>query len=245
MGPKANQKIRMVDLSQRTSQKELLDRDDIPFADIEKNMRELDTINTWLGGHRISQKGLKRVIGERRQVSICEIGCGGGDNLRVLDRWCRRRGIAARITGIDLNEHCVAVAKQRWDGDQAEWICADYREVSFADRRPDIIFSSLFCHHFTDAELTGQLRWMEANAKMGWFINDLHRHRLAYYAIRLLTAAFSGSYLVKNDAPLSVLRGFSRAEWNRLLASAGMEDCKIGWEWAFRWLVTRRKDGYV
>lgn len=231
----------MVDLSKRSSQKELLDRDDIPFADIEKNMRELDVINTWLGGHAISKKGLKRVIGHRRQVSICEIGCGGGDNLRVLGRWCGKRGIAAAVTGIDYNAHCVAVAKQRWTGDRAEWLCADYREVSFADRRPDIIFSSLFCHHFTDAELTGQLKWMEMNAGMGWFINDLQRHRLAWYAIRLLTAVFSRSYLVKNDAPLSVLRGFSRAEWKRLLASAGMDECMVSWEWAFRWLVIRSK----
>jgi len=231
----------MVDFSKRSSQKELLDRDDIPFVDIEKNMRELDVINTWLGGHAISQKGLKRLVGDHRQVSICEIGCGGGDNLRVLNRWCLRRGITATITGIDYNTHCVAVAKQRWNGDEAQWLCSDYREVSFADKRPDIIFSSLFCHHFTDLELTDQLRWMEKNAKMGWFINDLQRHRLAYYSIRLLTAAFSGSYLVKNDAPISVLRGFSRDEWSRLLASAGMEDGKVSWEWAFRWLVTRRK----
>jgi 2-polyprenyl-3-methyl-5-hydroxy-6-metoxy-1,4-benzoquinol methylase len=230
----------MVDLTKRSSQKELLDRNDIPFADIEKNMRELDVINTWLGGHAISQKGLRRLVGVHRQVSICEIGCGGGDNLRVLSRWCRRRGITATITGIDNNAHCVAVAKQRWKGDQAQWVCADYREVSFADRRPDIIFSSLFCHHFTDAELTDQLRWMEMNAEIGWFINDLQRHRLAFYFIRLLTAVFSGSYLVRNDAPLSVLRGFSRAEWSRLLASAGMEDASVSWEWAFRWLVVRK-----
>ena len=234
-----------VDFSQRSKQKELLDRDDIPFADIEKNMRELDVINTWLGGHAISIEGFRRLIGDRRQVSLCEIGCGGGDNLRVLSRWCERHGITVRVTGIDNNTHCLAVAKQRWIGDNAVWICSDYREVAFADGRPDILFSSLFCHHFTDAELTGQLRWMEENATVGWFINDLQRHRLAYYSIRLLTAAFSGSYLVRNDAPLSVLRGFSRAEWDRLLAAAGMDDCRVSWKWAFRWLVTRSKQTYV
>lgn len=229
-----------VDFSTRSRQKELLDRDDIPYGDIEKNMRELDVINTWLGGHAISIKGLKRLIGDRRRISVCEIGCGGGDNLRVLSRWCRQHRIAVRVTGIDNNAHCVAVAKQRWLGDNAEWVYADYRTVSFARDKPDIIFSSLFCHHFTDPELTGQLRWMEANAGMGWFINDLQRHRLAYYAIRLLTAAFSDSYLVKNDAPLSVLRGFSKAEWGRLLAAAGMDDCRVSWQWAFRWLVSRK-----
>ena len=222
--------------------KELLDREDIPFADIEKNMQELDVINTWLGGHAISQKGLKQLIGVRQRVSICEIGCGGGDNLRVLSRWCRQRGITAEVTGIDNNAHCVAVAKRRWIGDNARWVCSDYREVSFSGGRPDILFSSLFCHHFTDAELADQLLWMDTNAEIGWFINDLQRHRLAYYAIRLLTAVFSGSYLVRNDAPLSVLRGFSRAEWCRLLAAAKIDDSRVSWEWAFRWLVTRRKN---
>jgi 2-polyprenyl-3-methyl-5-hydroxy-6-metoxy-1,4-benzoquinol methylase len=227
-----------VDFSKRSDQKELLDRDDIPFADIEKNMRELDVINTWLGGHAISINGLKRLIGDRRQVSICEIGCGGGDNLRVLSRWCRRQGITAAITGIDNNAHCVAVAKQRWTGDPAQWLCSDYRQVSFAHERPDIIFSSLFCHHFSDEELTAQLRWMDTNAGVGWFVNDLQRHPLAYFGIRLLTTLFSGSRLVRNDAPLSVLRGFSKAEWDQLLAESGTgHNALVTWKWAFRWLV--------
>src|SRR5581483_1916746 len=119
-----------------------------------------------------------------------------GDNLRVLDRWCRRHGIEVRVMGIDYNPHCLAVAKQRWTGDNAEWTCSDYRQVQFEDSRPDIIFSSLFCHHFTDAELVDQLRWLETNAVAGWFINDLQRHPLAYYSIKMLTAVFSGSYLV-------------------------------------------------
>ena len=54
-------------------------------------------------------------------------------------------------------------------------------------------------------------------AKHGFFINDLHRHPLAYHSIRILTSLFSKSYLVKNDAPLSVLRGFKKKELEDLL----------------------------
>ena len=78
----------ITDLSKRSYQKELLDRDDIPFRDIQRNMHELDIINTWLGGHAISISGLRHLIPHREQVSICEIGCGGGDNLRALVRKC-------------------------------------------------------------------------------------------------------------------------------------------------------------
>lgn len=225
------------DFSRRSPEKELLDGEGIPFPDIERNMQELDFINTWLGGHSISITGLAAFTHGRQRIYVCEIGCGGGDNLRALSQWCGKRGIDLRVTGIDSNAHCVEVARKRWSGDNAEWVHADYRDISFGDRKPDILFSSLFCHHFADEELVFQLRWMEEHATMGWFINDLQRHPIAYYAIRLLTAWFSSSYLVKNDAPLSVLRGFSRKEWESLLRQAGTGAYAVRWKWAFRWLV--------
>ncbi|OYW74945.1 MAG: hypothetical protein B7Z27_08945, partial [Sphingobacteriia bacterium 32-37-4] len=75
------------------------------------------------------------------------------------------------------------------------------------------------------------------NALVGHFINDLQRHYLAYHSIKLLTIAFSNSYLVKNDAPLSVLRGFSKEELESMFAEAGITRYDIQWKWAFRWLV--------
>ena len=81
---------------------------------------------------------------------------------------------------------------------------------------------------------------MRDNCKTGFVINDLHRHPLAYHAIRLLTAAFSNSYLVKHDAPLSVARGFTRTEWQTIFQMAGLADYTIQWQWAFRHLIIFR-----
>ena len=231
-----------ISFTKRSYEKELLDRDDIPFADIERNMRELDFINTWLGGHGISVKGLKKLLGGRRRIRICEIGCGGGDNLRVLSRYCRRQGVDVEVIGIDSNEHCIAVARERWRDGSADWMHLDYRQVIFDRRKPDIIFSSVFCHHFTDEELVTMIGWMEKNAVAGWYINDLQRHPAAYYFIRLLTGWWSRSYLVKNDAPLSVLRGFTRSEWKTILQKAGVGAYTLQWKWAFRWLLCRSTD---
>src|ERR1700761_9601521 len=61
--PLSRKRISMkISFAKRSDEKELLDRDDIPFADIEKNMQELDFINTWLGGHSVSLNGLKRLL---------------------------------------------------------------------------------------------------------------------------------------------------------------------------------------
>ncbi|MGZ5255480.1 MAG: methyltransferase domain-containing protein, partial [Flavitalea sp.] len=65
------------------------------------------------------------------------------------------------------------------------------------------------------------------------------------YAIKIITAIFSKSYLVKNDAPLSVLRGFKKTELISALKQAGINDASIEWKWAFRWLVVFDKNKAV
>jgi hypothetical protein len=117
------------------------------------------------------------------------------------------------------------------------FISSDYRRVSFGNSIPDIIFTSLFCHHFTDEELIEMLKWMKVNCTLGFFINDLHRHPIAYHFIKNVTKLFSSSYLVKNDAPLSVLRGFKKNEWKGILQQAGIKNYSIKWKWAFRYLI--------
>lgn len=229
----------MPDFSKRSAEKELLDDPSIPFEDIRQNMRELNTINTWLGGHSITEKGFKEILGDRSEISVCEIGCGGGDNLFVIYKWCKKAGIKARLTGIDINQHCVQFAVEQYGELGIEFICSDYQKSTFSTL-PDILFSSLFCHHFNDEELVLMLQWMQRHCKTGFFINDLHRHSLAWSSIRILTKLFSRSYLVKNDAPLSVLRGFSKKEWQQTFLRAGVA-AQVSWQWAFRHLIVYKK----
>ena len=219
----------------------MLDRNDIPFEDIARNMKELNFINTYLGGHSISISGLEILLFSApsfpHELLICEIGCGGGDNLQVISNWCTTKKIKVRTIGIDINPDCIAYARSTFQHSSAEWICADYKNITFKEK-PDIIFNSLFCHHFDDEQMIHILQWMDQHARIGFFINDLHRHRLAFYSIRLLTQLFSKSYLVKNDAPISVTRGFKRSELENFFIKAGIADYAIQWRWAFRWLIT-------
>lgn len=224
--------------SQRTYTLELLDRDDIPFNDIKRNMQELNVINTYLGGHGITLAGVKELLHSQKleKVVICEIGCGGGDNLYAINKWCEKNNVPASFIGIDINPHCISYAQEKNPSLACEWIRSDYADVMFT-QRPHIIFSSLFCHHFPEEELKKMFRWMQENSSLGFFVNDLHRNRLAYYSIKMLTVIFSRSYLVKNDAPLSVLRGFTRKDLTTLLSHAAIKKHSIKWKWAFRWLI--------
>ncbi len=228
----------MVDLKYRSAKKELLDAEGIPFADIKRNMQELDTINRLLGGHAITIEGLNHFTGQNPgEISICEIGCGGGDNLRAIYNACSQKNMRLKLTGIDIKPECIRFAEERNKDLPATWICSDYQLAVLGHNIPDVIFTSLFCHHFTREELVSMMRWMKKNSRLGFFINDLHRHPLAYHSIKWLTALFSSSYLVKNDAPLSVARGFTKKEWISILQEAGLFNYNLQWKWAFRHLI--------
>jgi 2-polyprenyl-3-methyl-5-hydroxy-6-metoxy-1,4-benzoquinol methylase len=239
-------KFAELNFTQRSYQEELLDRNDIPFDDIKKNMQELDFINTWLGGHDITIRGVRKIAGNRKKIIVCEIGCGGGDNLKAINRWAQKKGISLEIIGIDIKSACIDFAKENCaEIENASWICSDYK-LAQLPVKPDIVFSSLFCHHFDDDGVRNIFHWMYQNSKLGFFINDLQRHPLAYYSIKLLSAIFSRSYMVKNDAPLSVLRGFSKAELDLMLKDSLLDINSIGysinWQWAFRWLLIATKE---
>jgi 2-polyprenyl-3-methyl-5-hydroxy-6-metoxy-1,4-benzoquinol methylase len=227
----------MINLSRRSYQKELMDADNIPFAAIAQTLKELNIINSRLGGHAITLEAVKKLIGKDDEIVICEIGCGGGDNLFAIHKYCTRKNIPARFIGIDMNPECIAFAKQQYQQLPCEWICSDYAIADLSKDRPHIIFSSLFCHHFTDDQLVQMLQWLHNNSRNGFFINDLHRHWLAYYLIKYITRYFSKSYLVKNDACLSVARSFRKSDWQQLFQQAGVQSPFIGWRWAFRLLV--------
>ena len=230
----------MWSIAKRSYQKELLDGSDIPFMDIKRNMQELEFINRYLGGHAITLEGVNRLIkdyDEHQPIKIVEMGCGGGDNLNAIHNWALKKNIPISLTGIDWNEECIQYASSRYENENIRFIHSDYRYVIFKEK-PDILFSSLFCHHFTDEELVEMLQFMKRNSALGFFINDLHRHPVAFYLIKWLTGLFSKSYLVKNDAPLSVSRSFVRDDWRYLMKQAHISDYSCEWKWAFRWLVS-------
>lgn len=217
----------------RSHKKELLDQEHIPAADLFLNLKELDTINHLLGGYKITFDGLRELAKRGGSRVLVDIGCGGGDTLKRIHSWKERYHPNMKLAGIDIKPVCIDYARQNTSGLDIQFICDDYRNCFQHLDRIDILHACLFCHHLNEEELIGLIRFSQANGTT-LLINDLERHPIAYYAIRLLTALFSRSYLVKNDAPLSVLRGFKKKEWVRIIQKAGAPRYTVKNKWAFR-----------
>lgn len=223
---------------ERSSQAELLDAAEIPTNQLHRNLFELDIINRYLGGHRATLKALSLLNLQPNQTyNILDIGCGGGDTLKAIAIWARSHQLSVSLTGVDLKSDCITYARLHCkDFPEIKFIQSDYRNLFNEHQSVDIIVQSLFCHHLNNNELVELMRWGHVHARIASIINDLHRHPFAYYSIKWITGLFSSSHLVKNDAPISVLRGFSRANWLTLFTDAGITKAQLHWYWAFRWV---------
>ncbi|RNI30390.1 methyltransferase domain-containing protein [Rufibacter immobilis] len=219
--------------------------DDLTLAsdDLRRNLEELEFINVWLGGHDVVRNGLNQILRHpfsgsfsKKRLKIADLGSGGGDTLRMVARWARKQKVAVELVGIDANAFMLRYsASLSQDYPEITYRQADVFSPEFAQEQFDVVICSLFLHHFKDDALASLLAQLRRQVRVAVLVNDLHRHPLAYYSIKCLTQIFSRSYLVKNDAPLSVLRAFSRADWERILAQAGVAHYQLVWKWAFRW----------
>ncbi len=227
---------------ERSQLPEKMDQPDVPVADIHQALRELETINKLLGGYNVIFNALNKIDFRDDVVSILDLGCGGGDILRAVADWAKKKKIKVKLTGIDWNPVMTSFAVAN---------AKDYPEITFKtmsifddallSEEAHITMNTLFCHHFSNEEIKVLLKRMMELSSVAVIINDLHRNWFAYYSIKYITAVFSKTYLVKYDAPLSVARSLSRKEWEAILNDTGASNYKLNWKWAWRWQIIIRK----
>jgi len=184
-------------------------------------LRSLEQVNRWLLGYRPTLAWLGHLPrGLQRPLHIIDVGSGGGGLLRQIAVWARRREMAVHLTGIDLNPYAARAAEASTPKElDIAWVTGDalgYRP----DKLVDIVVSSLTAHHLEDEEIVALLRWMEATAQTGWFINDLERSERASRIFGLMADVVRWHPFVRHDGPVSFRRAFRKEDWDRLLAAA-------------------------
>jgi ubiquinone/menaquinone biosynthesis C-methylase UbiE len=234
----------MPDFSVRSAEPERMDDLNCSGEEVRQTLHELEVINTWLGGNSVTMNGLKRLfkdIRKEQEIVLADLGCGRGDMLLHIDRWAQREGYSVRLMGYDANPNIIASAREhaksnpRISFHDLNIFSEVFQQYSF-----DIVTGTLFYHHFTSAQLIDFFSPLRKKTRIGFLINDIHRHPMAYYSIKYLTQWFSRSPMVKADAPTSVMRAFHKHELATILLAAGFTDVSIRWKWAFRWQVIAR-----
>lgn len=231
-----------MNLSARSDAAERMDTDCVDFADYRRCLRDLSRVNVVTLTHHPTLAWLARETRGMDRFSLLDVGCGHGDMLRHIRRWADRRSLPARLEGIDLNPWSTRVAAEATPPNAAiTYHTGD--AFTFAGAADfDFIISAQFTHHLDDAQVVAFLRWMDANARRGWFVSDLHRHWFAYHGFGLLARIAFWHRFVRYDGQVSIARSFRTPEWRSLLATAGLapDAAEIRWHVPFRLCVARR-----
>ena len=232
-----------IDTTHRRNDIEIMDDLDMSGELLIGALDKLTIINKWLGGNQLTLNGVRKLIknlDKSKEITIVDLGCGGGDILRVLADYARHNNFNFKLIGIDANLTTIKYAQNlSTDYPNISYQQLDIDSSEFDELEYDIALSTLFLHHFEHDKVDQIIKQWSDRASIGVVVNDLHRHSLAYYLFYFITLFF-GNEMVRNDGLLSILKGFKRKDLEQH-ASRLPYKSTIMWKWAFRyeWIIKK------
>ncbi|MFZ0491310.1 MAG: methyltransferase domain-containing protein [Salegentibacter sp.] len=237
--------IEKIDTSSRSGKKEIMDDFELQGAELKKTLRDLENINSWLGGNRVTMGGIRKLLKDHpkeKTVHIADIGCGNGAMLRKVATWGRAAGYNLQLTGIDANEHAISFARKSSSTyPEIGFESTNIFSPEFKNAKFDIILCTLTLHHFATEEISGLMEDFYSRARMGVVINDLHRSKAAYYLFQAFCSVFIRNEIARKDGLVSILRSFKKEDLQGLASTIPAHQQEITWKWAFRyrWIIQK------
>jgi 2-polyprenyl-3-methyl-5-hydroxy-6-metoxy-1,4-benzoquinol methylase len=223
----------------RSSEAEMMDFPGQPKDLLIDDLRNLRLINRYLGCHRNVLRGLARALGgcELAQFTLLDVGTGSADIPARIIGWARRLKLECHITALEREPVTLEQAAAGTRGMAGiSLVCGDALALPFRNKSFDFVMASQFLHHFSDDQIVRMVRHWAGLARRAVIVNDLVRHPVAYYGIRLLTKSLTRNVMTRADAPLSVKRSLTISEWRALFRQADAGESFVEWALPFRML---------
>jgi Methyltransferase domain len=198
----------------RVIRPELLD--DADPLEARHSLEDLTRINRYLGGYRVLRWLMAQIASPDEPFSVLDVGAASGD----MGRWLRQAYPLARVTSFDYRMAHLSPAAQ-------PKVVGDAFRLPFRPRSFDVVFSSLFLHHFQDAQVVGLLSEFGALARRTVAAIDLERGPFSYHFIPVTRWLFGWHPITLHDAPASVAAGFTPEELRALANAAGLRDPRV------------------
>jgi 2-polyprenyl-3-methyl-5-hydroxy-6-metoxy-1,4-benzoquinol methylase len=201
------------DFSRRSHEPEIMDDPASPEDDLRITLRQFSFINRFFSRtHALFCRYIFPDIVKTgaRQVTIMDIGAGGGD----FARWCilflRRRGIVSRIICLDSDPRAVSYLREACAAfPEIKIECASFLEVDKPACSIDYVLSTHVLHHVSDAQIPRFLGLVYKIARRGIMIVDLERSLAAYCAFSAFSAIVFPKGFTRYDGLLSIRKGFT------------------------------------
>lgn len=193
-------------------------------------LSHLRLLNRHLGGEAALLHHLRGWSGrwpKGRPITLLDVGTGGADLPLAARAWAADLGFDLRVTGIDVHETTLALARERVaDAGGVTLERCDAREIKrrFGVASFDYVHAGLFLHHLPEIGVLTVLAAMDQVARAGIIWSDLNRSWLAAAGARVLTIGSPAH--VKHDAIVSVRAAFTKREVLDIASRLGLSYCR-------------------
>jgi hypothetical protein len=203
---------------------EMMDRDQPPPAELERDLERIRQLNRWFGSYRLILSFVRRWIKPGARLQIVDLATGSGDIPRLIVDYSRSIGAVVEIDAVDHQPATLEVARK---------LSVGYPEISYTvanilkwcpSRPHDIALCTLSLHHFSDEDAVKVLRCCSASATKFVLVSDLLRGLFLKPSVNFLTAVIFREPMTRHDARLSAVRAFSFSEMRDLALRAGWEN---------------------
>jgi predicted O-methyltransferase YrrM len=241
----------MPHVTQRTLVPELMDDPNVDRDELARSLWFIRFVNARLGGASAATRQLSHWLRKRPidgTVHILDVGTGSADIPIAIARWAMKRNIAIHITGIDLHETTLELARKHLaaqpDDLPIELVQADALKLAdrFEPESFDFAHAGMFLHHLPDIEVMTVLRIMHRLSSHGLIWNDLVRGWPGRIGTRILLRILSGvPTMAKHDAVVSIEAGFTRHEAIDLARRTDLPSVRYRKHLLYRFTLTSTK----
>ena len=221
---------------------ELLDSHSDDDALVLRTVADIERSNIVFLGARAAVAELSRYFTRLSpRATLLDVGTGMGDVPEAARRAANARGISLETIGVDSAEVLCERASDFLDHS----VCASGLTLPFADSSVDVVMCSQTLHHFRDDEESRLLREMNRVARVAVVVSDLRRSWFA--AAGFWAASFPLGFhpVTRHDGVLSVLRGYTRAEFadaaERAVGARPVVHARLGFRLTMSWTPIREK----
>jgi SAM-dependent methyltransferase len=222
----------------RNFKPELLDLDEAPFDEVQDSLEDICLVNRYLGGYKVLLhyffKFLKRHKLDR-EFSVLDLGTGSADQPTAVVDMARQLKIKIKVLALDINYKMLKYAHKKIKNyPEIHLIQGDIHSIPFGKNSFDLVMNNLSLHHFTRNQAINILQTADLVGRDGFIINDLHRSRIAYAFIVILTRLITKNRLTRYDGPVSVMNAFTPSEMAEMAKEAGVKNFTVKRHFPYR-----------
>lgn len=197
---------------------EEMDREDCDLNRLHNTYKQFHTINKLLSKWRtIYVAEIRPVLVSKNEATLLDIGFGGGDITRSIEKWAIQDELNVNITAIDPDKRANTYCQNFYSDSNITWKQCRSTDLVADNHKFDIVISNHVIHHLHDEEIFKLLEEAEQLSKYKVIFNDIERSLFGYMLFGALSRIFFHRSYITVDGLTSIRRSFKHSELKKLV----------------------------